>query len=124
MFAARIWSLRGAPRAVLVLHFGQQLVSVPLVERAYLDRQPGSDCGELGPLQGRVQVGGADDPESAEVFLGLRVRPVADKEAAARLAHDGRRLREQAASEHERTGVRQLVVEGAYVGERLPPFLR
>src|SRR6201986_1411202 len=48
-----------------------QLVDVPHLERGDLDRPPARDRGELGPLQGRVQVGDVDDPEPAEVLLGL-----------------------------------------------------
>src|ERR1700679_3674504 len=39
----------------------QQLVDGPHLERGDLDRHPGGDGGELGPPQGRVQVGDVDD---------------------------------------------------------------
>src|ERR1700722_11328109 len=70
-----------------------RVVEVPIEERADLDRPPFRDRGELGPLQGRVQVGDVDDPEPGEVFLGLRVRPVGNQEVAVGRAHHGRRPR-------------------------------
>src|SRR6266567_277594 len=94
MAAARTWSqLAGRARR-------QQLAGVPHFERGDLDWYPARDRGEPGPPQGRVQAGDVDDPEPAEVFLGLRVRPVGNQEVITGLAHHGRRLRrEQAAVE-------------------------
>src|SRR6185437_5562506 len=69
----------------------QQLVDAPHFERGKLDWPPARDRGELGPLQGRVQVGDVDNPEPAEVLLGLRVRPVGNQEVITGLAHHGRR---------------------------------
>jgi hypothetical protein len=81
MVAARIWSLCvGRPSCAARI---QQRVDVPLVERADLDRQAARDRGEPGLLQGRVQVGGADDPEPAELFLDLRVWHARNQEVPA-----------------------------------------
>src|SRR5215469_14020336 len=114
MVAARIRSLRPALPV-------QGVVEVPFKERADLDRQLLCGCGALGPLQGLVQVGGVDNPEPGEVFLGLRVRPVGNQEAVAGLAHHGRRCRAtlQAGLEHERTGVPHLVSQRVYAGPHL-----
>src|ERR1017187_10575920 len=79
MDAARIRSLR-VGRVSL-----DRVVEVPTEQRADLDRPLFRDRGELGPLQGLVQVGGVDDPEPGEVFLGLGVRPVGHLEVAAGL---------------------------------------
>src|SRR5690242_4233636 len=98
-----------------------RVIEVPVEERADLDRPLLRDRGELGPLQGLVQVAGVDDPEPGEVFLGFGVRPVGNQEVSAGLAHHGRRLRrDQAALEHERTGFRQPVAQRVYVGPHLP----
>src|SRR5262245_30730984 len=115
MVAARIRSLR-VGRASL-----DRVVEVPFEERADLDRPLFRDRGELSPLQGRVQVGGVDDPEPGEVLLGLGVRPVGNQEVAAGLAHHGRRLRAtlHAALEYERAGVFHLVAQRVYAGPHL-----
>src|SRR5512146_18990 len=68
MAAARIRSLRAGRVSPY------RVVEVPVEERADLDRPQFRGRGELGPLQGLIQVGDVDDPESGEVFLGLRVR--------------------------------------------------
>src|SRR6516165_5907521 len=57
-----------------------RVVEVSVEQRANLDRPLFRDGGELGPLQGRVQVGRVDDPEPGKVFLGLGVRPVGHRE--------------------------------------------
>src|SRR5215469_10073352 len=77
MVAGRIWSLRVGRVAPDHLGFGfldaiqDRVVEVPIEERADLDRPLLRGRGELGPLQGCVQVGGVDDKEPSEVFLGL-----------------------------------------------------
>src|SRR5215472_7769184 len=75
MAAARMRSLR--PRRVAPGHLGfgfagasqDRVVEVPIEERADLDRPLLRGRGELGPLQGLVQVGGVDDKEPGEVLL-------------------------------------------------------
>src|SRR5580700_4724915 len=65
LVAVRMRSLR-AGRASL-----DRVGEVPAEQRADLDRPLFRRRGELGPLQGLVQVGGVDDPEPGEVLLGL-----------------------------------------------------
>ena len=80
MVAARIRSLRVGRVSPY------RVVEVPTEQRADLDWPLFRGRGELGPLQGRVQVGGVDDPEPGEVFLGLGVRPIGKQKIAAGLA--------------------------------------
>src|SRR5260370_35650878 len=47
-----------------------------LLQRPHLDRERGRACELRTPLERRVQVGGPDDRETADVPLGLRERPV------------------------------------------------
>src|ERR1700733_7817917 len=63
------------------------VVEVPAEQRADLDRPLFRSRGELGPLQGGVQVGRVDDPEPGQVLLGLGVRPVGKQKIAAGRAH-------------------------------------
>src|SRR6185437_5617012 len=102
----------------------QELVDGPHFERGELDWLPACDCGLLGPLQGRVQVGDVDDPESAQVLLSLGVRPVGNQEVSTGLAHHGRRLRRQAALEHEHAGVPHLGVERGHIDAQPLKLLR
>jgi hypothetical protein len=77
------------------------------------------------PTPGPVQVGDADDPEPAEMFLGLCVRPVGNQEVTTGLAHYGRRLRREHASvEHEHTSVLHLGVERGHVDAQPLKLLR
>src|SRR5262250_2497230 len=85
MAVARIRSLR-VGRGIQ----SYRVVEAPTEQRADLDRPLFRSRGELGPLQRLVQVGGGDDPEPGEVFLGLGVRPVGHQEVAAGLADHAR----------------------------------
>src|SRR6266566_6015331 len=69
--------------------------------------------GSLGrPVERGVQVGGLDDPETAQLLLGLRERPVGGDDLAALGANDrGRAWRVQAAREHPRPRRLELGVE-------------
>src|SRR5581483_8737094 len=120
MVAARMCSLRAGLVGL------DRVVEVPAEERADLDRPLFRGRGLLGPLQGLIQVGGVDDPEPGEVFLGLGVRPIGHEEVAAGLAHHGRRLRAtlHAALEHERVGALQLVAQRVDTGPHLLRPLR
>ena len=49
------------------------------MKRTHLDRRPTGDGGLAPPFQRLVQVSGFQHPKTANVFLGLRVRPVGDE---------------------------------------------
>src|SRR2546421_4435174 len=59
------------------------------LERTHLDRAFAGDRSLLRPFEGRIEIGGADHPEAAEVFLGLGERPVGHHHVAAFRADDG-----------------------------------
>src|ERR1700722_17623878 len=101
--------------------YADSVLEVPAEQRADLDRPSFCRRGELGPLQGGVQVGRVDDPEPGQVLLGLGVRPVGEQKISAGLADHRRRLRAalHAALEHERVRLLQLVAELAHPGPHL-----
>src|SRR5215472_18457857 len=76
-----------------------------ILERADLDRGAARPGGLRGPGERRVEVGGLDHPEAAEVFLGLRERAVDREDLTALYAdHGGRGRRVQPSAEDPRPG--------------------
>src|SRR5690349_16599851 len=54
----------------------------PSVKRAHLDRRPTGDGGLTPPRQRLVQINGFQHPKTADVLLGLQVRPIGDEHLA------------------------------------------
>ena len=74
-------------------------------------------CALRGPVERGVEVGGLDDPEAAEVLLGLGERAVGDEHVAVRpRGRPSRSRRVQAAAEHPRTLPLDLLVHRGDVG--------
>src|SRR5215471_7774826 len=92
---------------------GHALLLGFVLERPDLHR-PATGGGTLGrPVERGVQVGGLDDPEPAQLLLGLRERPVGRDHLAALRADDrggGRRV--EPAGEHPGPGRLDLSVVG------------
>src|SRR5580698_316878 len=84
-----------------------------LVKLANLDRRPTGDDGLAPPRQRLVQVGGVQYPKTANVLLGLEVRPVGDEHRTTRLRPQRLRVacRMQAAGEKPGTSSDHLFVE-------------
>src|SRR6476661_1010044 len=90
------------------------------LERTDLDLAPARLRALGGELERHVEVGGVDDPEPADVLLGLEVGPVGDHRGLARAVDDGRGrgLLEATGEQPVAVGL-ELVVEGTRRGERL-----
>ena len=88
----------------------------PSVKRTHLDRRTTGDGGLAPPRQRLVQVGGFQHPRTANVFLGLRVRPAGDEHLTCGLQPQRPRaaFRLQAADKKPDTGSLHLVVERVY----------
>src|ERR1700744_2045648 len=81
-------------------------------ERAHLDGGAAGHGALAGPVQGGVQVRRLDDPEPAEVLLGLGERPIGgDDLAALGPDHGGRGGVLKATGEHPGPGLPDLFVE-------------
>src|SRR5215472_12491879 len=95
-----------------------------ILERADLDRGTARPGGLRGPGERRVEVGGLDHPEAAEVFFGLRERAVDREDLTALYAdHGGRGRGVQPSGEDPCPFRLQLAVERIDVGEGLPHLL-
>src|SRR5262245_21994034 len=64
-------------------------VGFDILKRPHLDRQPDRPGRLPAPAQSRVQIGGVDDPESADVLLAFGVRPVGQQHLAVADPDDG-----------------------------------
>src|SRR6476660_8243197 len=91
-----------------------------VLERTHLDRTHASD-GALGrPLERGVEVGCLDDPEAAELLLGLRERTVRSHRFATGGANHCRDLgRVETAAEDPRAGLLEICVDLVHLLERL-----
>jgi hypothetical protein len=90
------------------------------LERTHFDLAL-AGLGALGrPGEGGVEVGDVDDPEAADVLLGLEVRAVGDDGLARGGIDHGRGLgRHQTVGVHPGAGLTDLFVERLDVGEHL-----
>src|SRR5215831_19185987 len=83
------------------------------VKRAHLDRRPTGNSGLAPPRQSLVQASGFQHPETADVLLGLQIRPVGDERLATGLRPYRLRAacRGQATDKDPDAGSRHFVVE-------------
>src|SRR4029079_11577470 len=84
-----------------------------VLERPHFDGQRDDTGGPASALQRRVEIGGADDREPAEVLLALDIRAVGDQRLVPFLLHDrGRAGVVQAPGEHPHAGLLHLFAQG------------
>src|SRR5688572_13564566 len=84
-----------------------------LLERPYLDRQRGRSRELASPLERRVEVGGPNDAETAEMLLAFREGAVGHEDLVTLQANHRRSARGmQPAVEDPRAGPLQLVPDG------------